>query len=52
MKQGPLKSKSTYKGGNTKQLLDEEEEELKLLNVPKDLEREIDCLDENPSIID
>jgi hypothetical protein len=30
MKQGPMKSKATYKGGNTKQLLDEEDEELKL----------------------
>jgi hypothetical protein len=52
MKQGNMKSKSSYKGGNQKQLLDEEDEEIKFNSLPKDLEKEIDSLDENFTIID
>jgi len=47
-----MKSKSSYKGGNQKQLLDEEDEEIKFNSLPKDLEKEIDSLDENFTIID
>lgn len=52
MKQGNIKSKSTYKGGNQKQLLDDEDEEIKLNNLPKDLEKEIESLDESQQVID
>ena len=52
MKQGNLKMKTTYKGGNAKQLLDDEDEEIKFSSIPKDLEWEIDSIDESDMVKD
>ncbi len=52
MKQGSYKQKATYKSGNSKALIDEEDDQIKLGSISKELERELTNSDESDTTKD